>query len=89
MSRLNKRFFRKVSKVSYISIITIVIILLLLIASFILYTKAAIKSIAAFFGRVPLYYRLSSPEVSIVQAIRRVMILLYLFAIYKNKIIGR
>jgi uncharacterized membrane protein AbrB (regulator of aidB expression) len=88
MSRLNKYFLRKMSKVSYISIITIVIILLLFIASFILYTKTTTKSIAALFGRIPLYYRLSSPEVNIVQAIRYIIILLYPFAIYKNKTIG-
>jgi Ni,Fe-hydrogenase I cytochrome b subunit len=89
MSRLSRRFFRKVSKAPYISIITIVIILPLLITSFILYTKVITKAMAALFGRVFLCYRLSSPEVSIVQAIRHVMILLYLFVIYKNKVIGR
>jgi hypothetical protein len=44
-------FFRKISKISYIFIVIIIIILLLFIASSILYTKAAIKSIAVFFGR--------------------------------------
>jgi uncharacterized membrane protein AbrB (regulator of aidB expression) len=89
MSRLNKRFLRRVSKAPYISIITIIIILPLLIASFILYTKTTTKSIAALFGRVPLCYGLSNPEISVVQAIRYIIILLYLFAIYKNKTIGR
>jgi hypothetical protein len=63
--------------------------LLLLIISFILCTKAIIKFIAAFFSRIPLYYRLNNPEVNIIQVIRRVIILLYPFAIYKSKIIGR
>jgi hypothetical protein len=88
MSYLSKHFLRKLSKIPYISIVTIVIILLLLITSFISYTKAITKSIAAFFGRVPLYYKLSSPEVSIVQVIRRAIIFLYPFVIYKSKTIG-
>jgi uncharacterized MnhB-related membrane protein len=69
-------------------IVIIVIILLLFIASSILYTKTITKSIAIFFGRVPLYYKLSSPEISIVQAIRHAMILLYLFVIYESKTIS-
>jgi uncharacterized MnhB-related membrane protein len=89
MSRLSKRFFRKTSKASYIFIMIIVIILLLLIASSILYTKAITKSIAVLFGRTLLYYRLNSPEVSIVQAIRHAMIILYPFAIYKSRVISR
>jgi hypothetical protein len=89
MSRLNKRFLRKASKAPYISIVTIVIILPLLITSSILYTKAATKSMAAFFGRVPPCYRLSNPEVSVVQAIRRAIIFLYPFVIHESRVIGR
>jgi hypothetical protein len=64
MNRLNKYFLRKTLKVPYIFIIIIVIILLLFITSFISYTKVIIKSIVIFFGRIPLYYKLSSPEVN-------------------------
>jgi multisubunit Na+/H+ antiporter MnhB subunit len=66
ISRLNKYLLKKTSKASYISIVIIVILLLLFIASSILYTKATTKSIAAFFGRIPLYYGLNSPEVNII-----------------------
>jgi hypothetical protein len=66
MSYLSRRLLKRVSKVPYISIITIIIILPLLITSSILYTKATTKSMAVFFGRAPLYYGLSNPEVSIV-----------------------
>jgi cell shape-determining protein MreC len=66
MSRLNKYFLKKTLKAFYISIIIIIIILLLLITSSTSYTKTATKSIAAFFDRVPLYYRLNSPEVIVI-----------------------